>query len=265
MNKTIMIFTAMSACLDQMKLIYVALLGFVVPIGMKVASMMHGATDSQTFEMLTGKVGVAFILMVLCLGLAGNTSTQGGRGGEYLPLLFTRPVSRAEYVLTKWVTITVIGGLLAAIQNLVVAFCGFYFGETLTIQAVLSMVLERFLDAGIISAAMMLAMLNKNTMFQIVSIIAFYIWMAGQTIPPVSVAGPNPTGIDELALQSTKVMLTTSQLLSDLIIPTVNVYDALNTSQLPLVPILSYISTLALYLVFAVAVTNRREFFYGTN
>ncbi len=265
MNKTIMIFTAMSACLDQMKLIYVALLGFVVPIGMKIASMMHGATDSQTFEMLTGKVGVAFILMVLCLGLAGNTSTQGGRGGEYLPLVFTRPVSRSEYVITKWVTITIIGGMLAAVQNIIVALAGFHFGEILTLQAVASMVIERFLDAGIISAAMLLAMLNKNTIFQIVCIVAFYIWMAGQTIPPVSVAGPNPTGIDELALQSTKFMLSTSQLLSDLIIPTINVYDALNGSQWPIVPVLSYLSTVALYLLFSIAVTNRREFFYGSN
>lgn len=265
MNKTIMMFTAMSACLDPMKLIYVALLGFVMPIGMKIASMMHGATDSQTFEMLTGKVGVAFILMVLCLGLAGNTSTQGGRGGEYLPLVFTRPVSRTDYVITKWVTITVIGGVLAAIQNLIVAGAGYFFGEALTAQAVVSMMLERFLDAGIISAAMILAMLNKNTWFQIISILSFYIWMAGQTIPPVSVAGPDPTGLDQMSIESTKFMLNASQILSDAIIPTINIYDAMNTSHVPIVPILAYVSTVTLYLVFAIAVTNRREFFYGTN
>ena len=63
MNKTIFKYTIMSACLDPMKLIYVFMLGFVVPIGMKIASLVHGASDSQTFEMLTGKVGVAFILM----------------------------------------------------------------------------------------------------------------------------------------------------------------------------------------------------------
>ncbi|MGD9684655.1 MAG: hypothetical protein AB7W16_26115, partial [Candidatus Obscuribacterales bacterium] len=68
-NKTIVKFTLMSACLDPLKLLYVGLLGFVMPLGMKIASMLHGASDSQTFEMLTGKVGVAFILMVLCLGL----------------------------------------------------------------------------------------------------------------------------------------------------------------------------------------------------
>src|SRR5262245_18288170 len=110
MNKSIMIFTAMSACLDPMKLLYVALLGFVAPIGMKLVSLFDGTSDSQTFEMLTGKVGVAFVLMVLCSGLAGNSATQAGRVGEYLPLLFTRPITRAEYVLTKWLTIAVIGG-----------------------------------------------------------------------------------------------------------------------------------------------------------
>lgn len=236
-----------------------------MPIGMKIASMFHGASDSQTFEMLTGKVGVAFILMVLCLGLAGNTSTQGTRGGEYLPLIFTRPLTRADYIFTKWISITLIGGALAALQNIIVAAAGLFFGEVITLQALMSMVMERFLDAAMIAAAMLLIMLNKNAIFQIVSIVLGYIWLAGQTIPPVSVAGPTPSGVDELALHSTKIMLDTSQLVADLIIPTLNVYDLLNLSYFPLTPILAYISTLVAYLVLTIAVTNRREFFYGTD
>ena len=165
----------MSACLDHLKLAYVALLGFVVPIGMKLAALYHGSADSQTFEMLTGKVGVSFILMVLCLGLAGNSTTQTGRGGEYLPLLFSRPVSRTEYVFTKWVTITVIGGALAALQNVLIVIAGMCFGETTSATGVISMLLERFLDAGILAAGMIWTMLNKHPAFQVLSIIAFYV------------------------------------------------------------------------------------------
>ncbi|MBX9568167.1 MAG: hypothetical protein K2X77_04690 [Candidatus Obscuribacterales bacterium] len=216
-NKSICKFTVMSACLDPMKLIYVALLGFVVPIGMKLAALFHGASDSQTFEMLTGKVGVSFIMMVLCLGLAGNSTTQSGRGGEYLPLLFSRPISRTEYVITKWVTITIIGGALAALQNVLVCICGFFFGETTSALGLLSLVIERFLDAGILSAGMLLAMLNKHPVFQIISICAFYVWMIGQTVPPVSVAGPQIEGVDKLALDATKIMLDTSQAMGDLV------------------------------------------------
>jgi hypothetical protein len=255
----------MSAVLDPMKLIYVALLGFVVPVGMKVASLMHGASDSQTFEMLTGKVGVAFILMVLCLGLAGNTSTQGGRGGEYLPLIFTRPITRAEYVITKWVIITLMGGTLAAVQNMIVAIAGVPFGEMLTAQAVVSMVLERFLDAAMISAAMILTMLNRNAYFQIAAIIGFYVWLAGQTIPPVSVAGPHPTGADQMSLDATTALLNASQYIADLVLPTLPLYDMINAQQFAIGPVLAYLSTLVLYLVFAIAITNRREFFYGTS
>ena len=174
-NKSIFKFTVMSACLDPMKLMYVALLGFIVPIGMKLAALYHGASDSQTFEMLTGKVGVSFIMMVLCLGLAGNSSTQSGRGGEYLPLLFSRPISGSEYVFTKWITLTVIGGVLAALQNILVAGAGLAFGETISAPGLISMVCERFLDSGILAAGMLLTMLNKHPIFQVVSIVAFYI------------------------------------------------------------------------------------------
>jgi hypothetical protein len=265
MNKTIMLYTAMSACLDPLKLLYVAMIGFVVPIGVKVASMMHGASDSQTFEMLTGKVGVAFVLMVLCLGLAGNTSTQSGRGGENLPLIFTRPITRAEYVMSKWLVITAIGGSLTALQNLIIATIGLSFGEVITVQAVISMVLERFLDAGLISAAMLLTMLNKNPIFQIVAILSFYIWLAGQTIPPVSVAGSGGGAIKDLSIEATKFMMTGSQYIADLILPTVNVYDVMNSPQAAAASLLAYSSAVTLYLVWAIWVTSRREFFYGTN
>lgn len=264
-NRTIMHFTIMSACLDPMKLIYVGLLGFIVPIGFKLSSLLHGSTDSQTFEMLTGKVGVSFILMVLCLGLAGNTATQSGRGGEYLPLIFTRPLTKTQYVITKWVTITIIGGGLAALQNLIVAGFGFCFGEVLSPEAVISSVIERVLDAAIISAAMILSMLNKNPIFQIVSIMAFYIWLTGQTIPPVSVAGPAATEVDDMSIEGTKLLLTTSQVVADLILPTLNIYDMVNAGQISIVPVLAYVSTLSLYLILSITFANRREFFYGTS
>ena len=264
MNKTILKYTIMSACLDPMKLIYVALLAFVVPIGIKLGALLHGTSDSQTFEMLTGKIGVAFVLMVLCLGLAGNSSTQGGRGGEYLPLIFTRPLTRSQYVVSKWIAVTAIGGVLVALQNLVIAGLGACFGEVLSWQALLSMVLERFFDAALIGAAMIFVMLNKHPIFQIVAILSFYIWMTGQTVPTVSVAGAGP-GSDELSLQATKALLSSSQFVSDLILPTLNVYDLINGHQMWLGPIATYLSTLSLYIILSVHVTNRREFFYGTN
>ncbi len=263
-NRAVFKFTVMSACLDTMKLLYVALLGFIVPIGMKLASLYHGSSDSQTFEMLTGKVGVSFIMMVLCLGLAGNTATQSGRGGEYLPLLFSRPVSRCEYVFTKWVTITAIGGTLAAFQNVLVAISGLPFGETTSFTGVLSMLIERYLDAGILAAGMIWSMLNKHPLFQVVSIVAFYIWMLGQTVPPVSVAGPQAAGVDQLALECTKILLDCSGYLGDLILPGVNVYDLLHSQVPSILPIIAYFSTLAIYLTGAIMSTNKREFFYGT-
>lgn len=265
MNKTIMKFTFMSACLDPLKLLYVALLGLVMPIGLKLASLMHGVSDSQTFEMLTGKVGVAFVLMVLCLGLAGNSTTQSGRGGEYLPLIFSRPISKSEYVLSKWVVITMIGGSIGALQNIIIAMIGFHFGETLSFSALFCMILERYLDATLISAAMILTMLYKHPIFQIGAILAFYVWLAGQTIPPVTVASATGGGAQDLSVNATKVMINMSQQIGDLVLPTLNVYDFAHTTSVEVIPILSYLTAVAVYLFLAVSATSKREFFYGTN
>lgn len=255
----------MSACLDPMKLLYVLMLGFIMPVGMKIVSLLHGAADSQTFEMLSGKIGVAFVLMVLCLGLAGNSATQGGRGGEYLPLIFTRPITRSQYVLSKWITMTLIGGAVTALQNIIIAAIGFLFGEAVSMQGIVSMVVERFTDAGLISAAMLLTMLNRNPAFQIFAVVSFYVWLTGQTVPPVTVAGVGSTSMQDLSIETTKVMLSASQYVADLILPTINVYDVITATHFSLAPIVAYISAVTLYLALAIHVTNRREFFYGTN
>ena len=264
LNKTIMKFTLLSACLDPLKLIYVALLGFVMPIGMKTASLLHGVSDSQSFEMLTGKVGVAFVLMVLCLGLAGNNNTSSGRGGEYLPLIFSRPVSKAEYVISKWIVIAFIGGIVGALQNIVIALIGIKFGEVLTLNALLCIICERFCDAALISAAMILTMLYKHPAFQIIAILAFYTWLSGQTIPPVTVADAGGGGAVALSIASTKFLINMSQHVGNLVLPTLNIYDLVNARQFNLVPFLSYFTALSTYLLLGVTATSRREFFYGS-
>src|SRR5215470_2489665 len=176
MNKAILVFTTMSCFLDTIKVAYVILLGFVIPIGMKWASLVHGVSESQTFEMLSGSVGVAFVLTGLCLGVAGNSAVSSSRGGECLPLLFTRPVTRAEYVLTKWAAIALTCGTITALQNLVVAALGIAFGEQWTPGMVFGQMLERFLDAGILSAAFMLTIFARHWLFQVAAIVSFYIW-----------------------------------------------------------------------------------------
>jgi hypothetical protein len=128
------------------------------------------------------------------------------------------------------------------------------------------LLIERFLDAGILAAGMLWTMLNKHPAFQVVSILAFYIWMIGQTVPPVSVAGPQAAnGVDQLALDATKIMLDCSGFLGDLVLPGINVYDMLHAQVFSILPVISYFSTLVIYLTGAIIATNKREFFYGAS
>jgi ABC-type transport system involved in multi-copper enzyme maturation permease subunit len=179
-------------------------------------------------------------------------------------LIFTRPISRSQYIISKWITLALIGGGFSALQNLVIAAIGLGCGESITGPAVLSMVLERFLDAALLSAAMILTMLARNPAFQIVAILAFYVWLAGQTIPPVSIA-TGGSGIQDLSIEATKLMLSLSQTAGQAVLPTLNIYDLFSAPLTALSPVLAYLSMLTLYLVAAIEVTNRREFFYGTN
>jgi hypothetical protein len=148
---------------------------------------------------------------------------------------------------------------------LILIAVGLFFGETVSLQGALCMMLERITDAGLIAAAMVLTMLNRNQIFQVVSILAFYIWMSGQTIPPVSIASSGGGAVQDLSIESTKMMLSFSQYIADLILPTINVYDLTTSAHFSILPIVAYASAVMLYLTVAIHVTNRREFFYGTN
>ncbi|HNB21469.1 MAG TPA: hypothetical protein PKZ32_03585, partial [Candidatus Melainabacteria bacterium] len=64
---------------------------------------------------------------------------------------------------------------------------------------------------------------------------------------------------------TTKFMLNLSQYIADFILPTVNVYDLLSNPGAATGALFAYLAALSLYLLFAVRVTNKREFFYGTS
>jgi hypothetical protein len=72
-------------------------------------------------------------------------------------------------------------------------------------------------------------------------------------------------GVDAVALEGTHLMLTLSRFIGELILPTISVYDAANAPHFPYLAVISYVSTIVIYLVAAIAVINKREFFYGTS
>lgn len=265
MSKAIFIFTTMSCFLDTIKVVYVLILGFVVPICLKWVSLTHGASESQTFEMLTGSVGVAFVLTGLCLGVAGTSAASGTKGGECLPLLFTRPITRIEYVITKWLAIAITCGTITALQNLVVAQLGICFGERWTFGMIAGQMLERYLDACILSSAFLMTIFAKHWLFRTSAIVIFYLWLVGQTLPPVSIAHFNTSGENAISLLTTDILLKASQWIGDFVLPTIHIYDSINAIRFPWLSLVSYTSALTLYLTAAIWITNKRDFFYGSD
>ncbi len=265
MNRAILKFTAMSCFLDRIKVVYVIFMGLVIPVGMKWETLSRGAAESQTFEMFTGSVGVALVLTGLCLGAAGTSTSRSAYSGECLPLIFSRPLTRAEYVVTKWCAIALVCGAITALQNILVAFVGMCFGEVWTVQIIGAQVLERLLDAGILSAAFLATMLARNRILQVFAMAAFYVWLVGQTLPPVSVAGPNLPGLDGVQVAGGQMFFLASHRIGDFLLPGIHVYEAMNALNFPWIELVCYVSTLLVYLFAAVAMTTRRDFFYGTD
>jgi hypothetical protein len=71
--------------------------------------------------------------------------------------------------------------------------------------------------------------------------------------------------LEDLSIETTKFMLNMSQYIADFILPTVNVYDLLSNPATATGALIAYLAALSVYLLFAVQVTNKREFFYGTS
>ena len=205
--------------------------------------------------MFTGPMLPMFLAYMLVQdGVANSNSFSGG---EYLALLFTRPVSRFNYVITKWLAASIGVSIIVAIQITTVQLMLNLKGIDMEVAGPYDMV-SLILNSFSYSALIVLIYSFPAKIGIWIFLTGFYAMMLGSTI--TKGMSDHPGSMKEFLFWVSKFI----NLGQEILLPSIDVYTLSNNLLFTWSPVLNYVFDTVAYLVLATMILNRREFFYAT-
>jgi hypothetical protein len=191
-------------------------------------------------------------------------NSQRRKDGEYLSLIFSRPISRWSYVITKWLTGSAFVLAVMAIQiALAYAF-------SCLVSSIFATHPRNVLDGYAITDAILNALgftalvTFISSMPQRIAVVVMISYLYMVFLLTVSVG--TASYLDSLSIeQVSKSVMAISQLLFSIFVVGCDSYHVVNATSLPIASVLIYISNIVLYLTLATMVMSYREFFYAND
>jgi len=193
-------------------------------------------------------------------------NSQLRKDGEYLSLLFTRPLSRCSYVITKWAS-----GMLAIVV-VTILLTAMTYGILFLVQIVFQQAApENLLDGYAVVDALCNAIGYSALMILISSIphpwgritLMLVIWsamFASSTMSAISSLA------DYLALTDVARPLSAlAQITVSVFGVSIDSYHIVNSGAFPLSNAVIFVSNVVLYLTLSVFIMSLREFFYAND
>jgi hypothetical protein len=209
-------------------------------------------------ELILGPVVPMLIAYSLVKDEIGNSRSLNN--GEYLTLLFTRPLSRVEYVMSKW---TVCSLFVAVI--VLIAFVSFAVAETIqgrppgdifSIYTIANVILNAF---GATAAIVLL-----NSFPPKIGIAIFMLVIYGSMLAALLAEKELAKAKDSWAALFFTAITQTCAFVRASASPYIDTYSVFTAISFSWTPVLTYISNISLFLLIAVLILNKREFFYAS-
>ncbi|MBS2002166.1 MAG: hypothetical protein JST44_11720 [Cyanobacteria bacterium SZAS LIN-5] len=264
---------------------YVIAFGFIVALPLTTLADSNSVTahndavSSYTCALLFG------LSIIVSQNIAGGGAAQGG-GSDYLPLILSRPVSRAQYIFTKWLALSTVVGAVSLLQFMVLCLCGETVTHHWTTLMVFCSLLERVLDAlSICIALVMVSLLPTRQLFgygvialeligldhlifdfdfyvpayssastRILKHLGVYDWLNKHFLPLIITCSPH----DFLTMLNNVITQV-----SDVIAPRFFVFDFLTNSTFDIYPLVTYLMNLCVGLVLCNLLLNWRDINYA--
>lgn len=258
MSPAVYIYTLAAKFSSISSILGMLFLAFGLPLMLSTGAMDDAVVDSIVVNLLKGS---ALAMGISYTFIQDNiASTKQLNDGEYLSLLFSRPLTRFQYIVSKWLAGST-GVFVIMLSNLI---C---FNLAQLAQSHSSLVLvdgfvvvDLLLNALSYSALMVLIRAFPLRLGLAVFIALVYVSLLGAALDFSSnnLAGDLPV-MHYLFL----AISGSAAVLREFVFPSVSIYESLNSTRFSILPFLNFASNLTLYLFFASALLNRREFSYG--
>ncbi len=191
-------------------------------------------------------------------------NSQRRKDGEYLSLIFSRPISRWNYVITKWLTgsifVLAVIALQIALSHVVCSIASNFFETSPTSVIDSYAVTDAIFNAFGFTALVVFI----SSMPQRIAVFVMILYLYLVFILTVSVG--TASYLDTLSVeQVSKSVTAAGQLLFSIFVVGFDSYHVANSSSLPIASTAIYFSNIVLYLTLATLVMSYREFFYAND
>ena len=191
-------------------------------------------------------------------------NSQRRKDGEYLSLIFSRPVPRWSYVVTKWLTGSVFVLFVMALQ------IALAYSVSCIVGGIIGAPPANILDSYAVADALfntlgftaLVVFISSMPQRYAVILVLMYAYLMCLLTISVGTA----SYLDSLSIeQVSKNVTALAQLVFSIFVVGFDSYHVINSAELPLANIIIYASNVVLYLTLATLVMSYREFFYAND
>jgi hypothetical protein len=240
---------------------------FGIPIfflGVLLNLSAFGAEDSISEKLvpLISSLFTAPLLPMLVAYMFVRNSIGNAKSlndGEYMALLFSRPLTRSSYVMAKW-----LAGSLAVFMVIICQFVFFNFG--LYIRGIASQSPIEFADVANIllnslGASAFIVMIQSFP--PRVGRFVFLSVLYGSFLIPLLISSPSSHNAEHNLYNFQNTASKAGGIVRSFFYPSIDMNSYLDSVHFYWLPIFAFVSNIALYIWIAVWILNRREFFYA--
>ncbi|MBX9669215.1 MAG: hypothetical protein K2X93_16440 [Candidatus Obscuribacterales bacterium] len=190
-------------------------------------------------------------------------NSQRRKDGEYLSLIFSRPISRWSYVVTKWLTGSVFVLAIMALQTTLSLAAAYILsvmwrGHPQNIvdgYAITDAILNAF---GVTALVVFIASMPQRIAVFVFILYAYAVLFLTLLVGTASFVS---LSLDHVS----KTVTAFGQMLYSIFIVGMDSYHVINASDFPVASAVIYLSNIALYLTLATLIMSYREFFYAND
>lgn len=238
------------------------LFGYTVLLPLFLSSV---STGEEASSLLTPLITGPTLPMVIAYSFVQSTvaNSRSINDGEYLALLFSRPLSRASYVLTKWIAGSIAVSTIVVLQLFIFYFAQSFQGHDqsrlISEQSIANLILNSISYTALVVCISSVPMkLGLPLFFCIV-----YISLFGSMLPSMVERSTDPSTANSFSYILVAAIGNIFQTLQGFVLPSIDLFSATSNTTFSWLPFANYISNVLVYLTIATLIMSRREFFYA--
>ena len=257
MSEAVFLFTLIAKFSNLSSVLGLFFLAVVVPVLLSLV-----AVDGKTADTLIGIVGGPTLAMAISYTFIQDNvaNTKQMNDGEYLSLLFSRPLARSQYVISKWLAGSVGVFTIMLLNILTFNLAQFVQGRSSHVDTDFWTLASLALNACSYSALMVVIRSFPMRLGIAAFVILVYASMFSQILNFSMSSYQATLPAAYYFFQGISLLST---FLQQFVYPGIDLYEIFNSTRFSILPLVAYVSNVLLYLLFATMLLNRREFSYG--